>query len=91
LEVQFFSDVYEDFEDGKKIFATNPDAAETRLIAGGGATNWQTQNYGQKNVVTYTFTLNSAQMIPVGIGLRGRYAIANNGWFLDNFSLRRVQ
>jgi hypothetical protein len=91
LEVQFFSDVYEGFENGQKLFSINPDAAETRLIAGAGATNWQRQNYGQKNVVTYTFTLNSAQTIPVGVALRGRYAIANNGWFLDNFSLRRVQ
>lgn len=91
LEVQFFSDVFEGYENGQKIAPINPDAAEVRLIAGSGGTNWQRQNYLQKNVVNYTFTVNSAQTIPVGIGLRGRYAIANNGWFLDNFSLRRVQ
>lgn len=91
LEVQFFSDVFEGYENGQKIAPINPDAAEVRLIAGGGGTNWQRQNYLQKNVVNYTFTVTSAQTSPVGIGLRGRYAIANNGWFLDNFSLRRVQ
>ena len=27
----------------------------------------------------------------VGVGFRGRYAIANNGWFVDNLSLRQLQ
>lgn len=91
LEVQFFSDLFEAYENDQKIPPGDASAGETRLIAGSSGTNWQGQNYLQKNVVNYTFTLNSAQTIAVGVGLRGRYAIANNGWFLDNFSLRRVQ
>jgi hypothetical protein len=91
LEAQFYSDVFERFENNQKIPPSDPSAAEVRLIAAGGGTNWLTQNFGQKNVVTYTFTVSSAQTAAVGIGLRGRYAIANNGWFLDNFSLKRVE
>jgi len=61
------------------------------LFAGSTGTGWIGNNYLNRNSLTHTFTINSPQTITVGIGFRGRYAIANNGWFVDNLSLRQLQ
>jgi hypothetical protein len=42
-------------------------------------------------VHNWTFTIDERKTIPVGIALRGRYALSNNGWFIDDLSLRRVE
>lgn len=91
LEANFFSDVFERFEDRRKIPPQDPSAGEASLSAGTGGTGWIGNQYLQRNQLTHTFTVNETQTIPVGVGFRGRYAIANNGWFVDNLSLRRLQ
>jgi hypothetical protein len=91
MEGNFFSDVFEAFVDRQKIPPLDPFAAEAALFAGSTGTGWVPNNYLAKNTLSHTFTLDSAQRITVGIGFRGRYAIANNGWFVDNLSLRQIQ
>ncbi len=91
VEAKMFADVVEKWENRQKVWPADPTAAEFRFIVGDGGTVWTRQNYGQRNVHNWTFTVDSPQTIRVGIWLRGKYAIANNGWFIDDLSLRRVE
>lgn len=89
LDANFFSDVFESYSEGHKNPPSDPSAGEAMLFAGTGGTGWVANNFLNRNTLSYTFTLNTAQTITVGVGFRGRYAIANNGWFVDNLALRR--
>jgi len=91
LEANFFADVFEKYENDQKVPPSDPNAGEASLIAGSGGTGWIANNYLTKNTLKHTFTVTSAQTMTVGVGFRGRYAIANNGWFVDNLSLRQLQ
>jgi hypothetical protein len=91
IEAKMFADVVEKWENRQKVWPADPTAAEFRFLVGDGGTVWTRQNYGQRNVHNWTFTVDSPQTIRVGVWLRGKYAIANNGWFIDDLSLRRVQ
>ena len=91
IEAKMFADIVEKWENREKQWAQDPYAAEFRFLVGDGGTVWTPQNFGRINVHNYTFTVDQTKTIPIGIGLRGRYAIANNGWFVDDLSLRRVE
>ena len=91
IEAKMFADIVERWENRQKVWAQDPHAAEFRFLVGNGGTNWTPQNFGQINVHNYTFTVDQPQTMTVGIGLRGRYAIGNNGWFIDDLSLRRIE
>jgi hypothetical protein len=91
LEANFFADVFEKYENDQKVAPSDPNAGEAALIAGTGGTGWIANNYLTRNTLKHTFTVSSAQTMTVGVGFRGRYAIANNGWFVDNLSLRQLQ
>ena len=91
IEAKMFADVVEKWEDRQKVWPADPTAAEFRFLVGDGGTNWTRQNFGQINVHNWTFTVDRLQTMTVGIGLRGKYAIANNGWFIDDLSLRRIE
>ena len=91
LEANFFADVFEKYENDHKVAPSDPNAGEAALFAGTGGTGWIANNYLAKNTLKHTFTVASAQTMTVGVGFRGRYAIANNGWFVDNLSLRQLQ
>ena len=91
IEAKMFADVVEKWENHAKVWPVDPTAAEFHFIVGDGGTFWTQQNYGQINVHNWTFTVDNPQTITVGIALRGKYAIANNGWFIDDLSLRRVE
>lgn len=89
--VNVFPDLVIGYENGQKVWATDPSAGDLRFIVGEGGSGWILPNFGQKNTLTHTFTLPSAQTVQLGVALRGRYALENNGWFLDDWSLVRVQ
>ena len=91
LEVPFFADVFESISNGQKFAPSDPNSGEAMLFAGNTGTGWIANTYNTRNVLKHTFTLDTAQRITVGAGFRGRYAIQNNGWFVDNVSLRRWQ
>jgi hypothetical protein len=91
LEINLYPDLYMDFVDGQKIWADDVLSGEVRMIVGNGGTGWMLPQFGRKNTFTHTFTLDQPQTIRVGAGIRGRFAIANNGWFLDDWSLRRAE
>lgn len=91
IEAKMFADIVEKWENKAKQWAQDPTAAEFRFIVGDGGTVWTPQRFGQINVHNYTFTIDQPKTIPIGIGLRGKYAIANNGWFIDDLSVRRIE
>ncbi len=91
IEAKMFADIVGSWAEGEKQWAGDPTSAEFRFLVDQGGTNWQPQRFGQINVHNWTFTIDEPKTITVGIGLRGRYAIANNGWFIDDLSLRRVE
>jgi hypothetical protein len=75
------------YDAGQKNYASDPLAAEARIIVDGGGTGWQGTNSGQRNSLSHDFTVDEARTVRVGGAFRNRYIMANNGWFLDNWSL----
>ncbi len=88
--INVFPDLVSGYEGGQKVWASDPYSGEVRFIVGGGGSDWILPAFGQKNTLSRTFTLSSAQTVQVGVALRGRYPLANNGWFVDDWSLVRV-
>jgi len=91
VEAKMFADIVEKWENKQKVWSQDPTAAEFRFIVGDGGTVWTQQRFGQINVHNFTFTVDELKTIPIGIGLRAKYAIANNGWFIDDLSLKRLE
>lgn len=90
LQVAFFPDTVLAYSDGQKTFSPDPLAAEARIIVDSGGTDWQGTQSGQRNVLTYDFTVDEARTVRVGASFRNRYIMANNGWFLDSWSLHAL-
>ncbi|MFL7837660.1 MAG: hypothetical protein ACK2T4_01695 [Candidatus Promineifilaceae bacterium] len=91
IEAKMFPDIVEKWENRQKVWSQDPSAAEFHFIVGDGGTVWTPQNYGQINVYNFTFTIDETKTIPIGIALKGKYALANNGWFIDDLSVRRIE
>ncbi|WP_420628865.1 hypothetical protein [Candidatus Leptofilum sp.] len=87
LVIHVFPDLVIGYENGQKIWAPDPLSGEVKLIAGNGTTGWLLPEFGQKNRFQTTFTISSPQTVTVGAAMRGRWAIENNGWFLDDWGL----
>jgi hypothetical protein len=92
LEIKLFPDLVVGYDDNnRKIWAPDPVSGEVRFIVTGAGTDWFLPAFGQRNTFTHIFTINSAQTIRVGAGLRNRYGLMNNGWFIDDWALRRIE
>lgn len=91
FESNFYADVFESYSNGQKFAPSDPNAGEAMIFAGNTGTGWVANRYMARNQLTHRFTINTAQRLTVGVGFRGRYAIQNNGWFIDNLSLRQLQ
>ena len=75
------------YQQGQKIFSSQPLAAEMRFIVNDGGTDWTAVVPGQQNTLTHDFTLDAPTTVRLGAGFRNRYITANNGWFIDDWSL----
>ncbi len=87
LIINVFPDLVVGYENGQKIWAPDPLSGEVKLIAGNGTTGWKLPIFGQKNRFQTTFTVSQTQTVTVGAAMRGRWAIQNNGWFMDDWGL----
>jgi LysM repeat protein len=87
LQVQFFADTVAAYDGNQKTFASLPLAAEARIIHDSGGTGWQSVTPGQRSTLTYEFTLDEARTVRLGASFRNRFVMANNGWFIDDWSL----
>jgi hypothetical protein len=87
LIINIFPDLVVGYDNGQKIWAPDPLSGEVKLIAGNGTTGWLLPVFGQKNKFKTTFTVSQTQTVIVGAAMRGRWAIQNNGWFMDDWGL----
>lgn len=87
MSISFVPDTVAGYDGGQKSYASDPLAAEARVIVDGGGSGWQGTRSGQRNTLTYDFTVDEARNVRVGGAFRNRYIMANNGWFLDDWSL----
>lgn len=91
FEINVFPDLVMDYVNNQKVWASDSNSGEVRFIVTGAGTGWFYPAFGQKNTFTHTFTVAEAQTIRVGVGLRGRYALATNGFFVDDWSLKKIE
>lgn len=91
FEVNLFPDLVVGYNGNQKIWAPDPFSGEVQFLIGGMAYGWNYPAFGRKNTLQQTFTITQTQNVRLGIWVRGRFAIANNGWFFDDWSLRRRQ
>ncbi len=90
LEMSVFPDLVVYYENGEKVWAPDPLSGEVKLIAGNNNTGWLLPTFGDKNTYYFVFTVAQAQNVRVGAAMRGRWAIRNNGWFMDDWWLSRL-
>jgi len=91
LSISYFPDSVLGYDGQNKVYNNDPLSAEARIIAGGGGTNWAGSAVGNRNTITYDFTLDTAQTIRLGGAFRSRFEQSNNGWFLDDWTLQRLE
>ncbi len=77
-------------EIGGKIWADDELSGEVQLRVGGYRSDWYLPRFGEKNRFSHTFTINEPQTITVGVAIRGRWALDNNGWFMDDWSIKKI-
>ncbi|MEM8857440.1 MAG: hypothetical protein AAGD96_03915 [Chloroflexota bacterium] len=92
---QFTAHVYPDMiddytADGDKVFADDYRAAEISFLANGNQSNWEFVPIGEQNRFAYTFDISQDEPVLVGISGRGRFAVRNNGWFIDGLSVVKI-
>ena len=86
--INVFPDLVEGYsESGGKIWASDPLSGEVRFIVDDEVDNWILPKFGQKNTLDYAFGITEARNVRLGVAFRGRWAIDNNGWFMDDWSL----
>ncbi|MFZ0549030.1 MAG: LysM peptidoglycan-binding domain-containing protein [Candidatus Promineifilaceae bacterium] len=87
----YFPDLVQGYSSGgSKIWAPQPLAGEVTFIHSGSGFNWTPMTVGTKNTMVQTFTVSSASTMRVGVGWRTRYIQANNGFFIDDWSLQKI-
>jgi LysM repeat protein len=91
FSISFFPDSVWGYADNAKVYNGDPLSAEARIIVGDGGTGWAGTNVGNRNTVTYDFTIDTAQTVRLGGAFRNRFEQSNNGWFIDNWSLQRLE
>jgi LysM repeat protein len=91
MTINLFPDIVAQYyPGGRRDYSTHPLAAEYRFINNNGGTDWGTLTPGQKNTRTYEFTVTEPGTTRLGASFRSRFVAANNGYFLDNWSLERI-
>ena len=90
LTIHFFPDIVAAYQQGRKIWAADPLAAEVRFIHDNGGTDWMPVTPGTKNTLTYDVTVSNAGPVRLGAAFRNRFVQQNNGWFLDGWSLQAL-
>jgi hypothetical protein len=89
FEVNVFPDMVDHYlPSGEKVWAPDPLSGEIRFLTGTAEGSWILPAFGQKNTFQHAFEIGQPGTVRLGVAFRGRWAIANNGWFLDDWSLR---
>jgi hypothetical protein len=86
----YFPDLVMVWEGGTKVWATDPLAGEVQFMRGTTPGTWVTVTPGRKNVMIRNFTVASSGTVRIGVAFRTRFVLANNGYFIDDWSLQRM-
>lgn len=91
MTINIYPDLYTSYNGGK-VWADDPDSGAVRFIVSGGTggSGWRQPAFGQRNTMTHEFTIHQTQAVTVGVGIRAPFAIANNGWVMDAWSLQQI-
>ena len=91
FEINAFPDMIDGYTaNGSKIWAPDPLSAELQFLVGDYAGGWIFPVFGQRNTFQHAFQVGAPGFHRIGVAFRGRWAIENNGWFLDDWSLRQL-
>lgn len=91
FEINFFPDLIEGYtETGGKVWAPDPLSGEVLFIFNQPVGPWTFPDFGKKNTLQYRFDISAPTLVRIGAAFRGRWAIDNNGWFMDDWSLERI-
>jgi len=91
LSISFFPDSVWGYDGETKVYNGDPLSAEAQVIVGSGGTGWVGSNVGNRNTLSHDFTIDTAQNIRLGGAFRNRFEQSNNGWFIDNWSLQKLE
>lgn len=90
--IRVFPDLVDAYLDGgQKVWAPDYLSGEVAFIVDGDQQPWQFPRFGQKNEYQQLITIGEARLVELGGAMRGRWAITNNGWFLDDWALYPVE
>ncbi|MCA9964815.1 MAG: LysM peptidoglycan-binding domain-containing protein [Anaerolineales bacterium] len=88
---RYFPDTVLDYNGNQKVWNTDPQAAEVRIIFNNGGTGWSGTTVATRNTMTYDFTLDAPATVRLGAAFRNRYINNNNSWFIDDWSLVKLE
>jgi hypothetical protein len=91
FQINVFPDLVVGYDGGEKIWAPDPYSGEVRFLKNGPRGEWILPTIGEKDTLQYVFEVNRRSTINLGVAIRGRWAIQNNGWFMDDWSLTAMQ
>lgn len=90
--INVFPDMVGEYdEEGHKIWAPDPLSGEIRFVIDEPMGDWILPTFGQKETFYQMFEVPELRTVRLGVAFRGRWAILNNGWFMDDWSVRRVE
>ena len=91
FEINTFPDMIDGYTaDGSKIWAPDPLSAELQFLVGDATGGWIFPVFGRRNTYQHAFQVSAPGFYRIGVAFRGRWAIENNGWFMDDWSLRQL-
>jgi hypothetical protein len=91
FEINIFPDLVVGYtEGGGKIYADDPLSGEIQFLRDVPASTWILPHIGRRSTYGNTFTVENGRMVKIGLAIRGRWAIENNGWFMDDWSLTQL-
>ncbi len=91
FRIHFFPDLVDGYlSSGQKVWAPDPLSGEVQFILDNPVGNWYFPSFGQKNTLDYIFDISETRLVSIGVAFRGRWAIENNGWFMDDWSLQKI-
>ena len=89
--VNIFPDVVTGYDsNGNKVFAPDPLSAEMSFLINGQQDAWRVVEVGKRSQFSKTFEISSPETVQVAVAIRGRHAVENNGWFLDGWTLEKI-
>jgi len=88
FSANYFPDLVSDYKGGGKVWSSGG-AGEVAFIKDG-LGSWSNVDVGSRNMMVQTFTVPAARTVRVGVAFRTTWNLANNGFFLDNWSLQRL-